>query len=50
MVYLWLPRWHWPEYGEARFYGWRHSLVIGRLMVFWGRMSAAEIESMEADK
>ena len=39
-----LNSWHWPELGEARFYGWRHTITVGPFMIFLGRMSAADMD------
>lgn len=37
-----VPSWG-LEYGEAKFYGWHHFLHIGPWLIFWGRMTEAEI-------
>lgn len=44
MQVLRIPSWGF-EYGEARYYGWRHCVHIGPLLIFWGRMTEAEIRT-----
>lgn len=29
--------WSWPLYSEAGYYGYRHGLAIGPMLLFWGR-------------
>lgn len=42
MTVVWLKCWHWPDYSDAIFYGWRHAVVVGPLMILWGYTSEAE--------
>lgn len=42
-----IPGWHWPSYGRAEYYGRRHGLTIGPMLILWGQMTASEIDAYE---
>ena len=43
-----VPGWGF-DYSEARYYGWRHCLHIGRRLIFFGRMTDAELQAWHAE-
>lgn len=45
-----VPSWRVDYQSPGWYWGWRHSVQIGPWLIFWGRMSEAEIErAMEAE-
>jgi hypothetical protein len=43
-----VPGWGF-DYCEARYYGRRHSVHIGPVLIFWGQMTEAELRAHGAD-
>ena len=35
----------WLSYDDGHYWGWRHCLVLGPWIAFWGLMTPAEIEA-----
>ncbi len=44
MTVVRVPGWGF-DYSEAHYYGWRHSLHIGPWLIFWGKMTEAELQA-----
>lgn len=38
------------NYSEARYYGWRHSVHVGRFIMFWGYMTPAELVAYDEQR
>ena len=44
-----VPGWALDYQAPGWYWGWRHSVQIGPWIIFWGRMSEAELRALEGE-